>query len=191
MESKVSGYCAIAFILGIIAAATGFAGEATRVKAQDVSIAFDTCIYPSSPALALGIVSAVFAIVTRIYISGCCRTDPNSTPVSKLLFVLSWVATVIAVVLLLSAAVLNNRQGGQVDSYGYITCYVAKPGIFAAGAVLALLSAIFGIAAFIIISSSSPQTVAYPAVALPMGTNVDPEKNQVVFPHQQYAPQRY
>ncbi|KAL8216658.1 hypothetical protein R6Q57_023495 [Mikania cordata] len=140
MESKVLGYYAIAAILGIIAAATGFAGEATRVKAQDVSIA---------------------------------------------------VATVIAVVLLLSAAVLNNRQGGQVDSYGYITCYVAKPGIFAAGAVLALLSAIFGIAAYIIISSSSPQTVAYPAVALPVGTNVDPEKNPVVFPHQQYAPQRY
>ncbi|PWA60425.1 hypothetical protein CTI12_AA381880 [Artemisia annua] len=154
MDNKVLGYCAVAAVLGIIAAATGFAAEVTKVKASEVYILLDTCIYPSSPALALGIVSAVFTIITRIYISvsfggsGCCRTDPNSNPVSKLLFVFSWVASVVAVVLLLSAAGLNNRQGGQVDSYGYITCYVVKPGIFAAGAILALLSAVFGIAAF-------------------------------------------
>ena len=66
------------------------------MQASEVYILLDTCIYPSSPALALGIVSAVFTIITRIYISvsfggsGCCRTDPNSNPVSKLLFVFSW-----------------------------------------------------------------------------------------------------
>ncbi|MFS7913939.1 hypothetical protein Hanom_Chr02g00147601 [Helianthus anomalus] len=134
MENKMLGFCAIAVVLGIISAATGFAGEATRVKvtfftfimdtcvliyyevglfvfnntcivgiyicmqASEVIVDYinDACVYPSSPALALGIVSAVFTIITRIYISisfggaGCCRTDPNSTPISKLLFVLSW-----------------------------------------------------------------------------------------------------
>ncbi|XP_071707695.1 protein MODIFYING WALL LIGNIN-1-like [Rutidosis leptorrhynchoides] len=201
MESKVLGYCAVAAVLGIIAAATGFAGEATRVKASEVYIVFDTCVYPSSPALALGIVSAVFTIITRIYISvsfggaGCCRTDPNSTPISKLLFVFSWVASVIAVALLLAAAGLNNRQGGQVDSYGYITCYVVKPGIFAAGAILALLSAAFGIAAYLTLAPPQ-QTTTNAAVAFPMGAmnmNVDPEKNPtpVPFPPQQYPPPQY
>ncbi|KAM0046081.1 putative modifying wall lignin-1/2 [Helianthus debilis subsp. tardiflorus] len=196
MDSKVAGYCAVAAILGIIAAATGFAAEATKVKASEVYIVLDTCIYPSSPALALGIVSAVFTIITRIYISvtfgggGCCRTDPNATPISKLLSVLSWVASVIAVCLLLTAAGLNNRQGGQVNSYGYIICYVVKPGIFATGAILALLSAVFGIAAFITLTPQ-PQITTNPAVAYPMGANVDPEKNPVPFPPQQYPPQQY
>ncbi|KAI3707061.1 hypothetical protein L6452_25252 [Arctium lappa] len=105
-----------------------------------------TCVYPSSPALALGIVAAVFAIIARIYISvsfggsGCCRNGPNSTPISKLFFVLSWVASVGAVLLLLAAAGLNNRRSGQIDSYDYIKCYVVKPGIFAVGAVLALIN---------------------------------------------------
>ncbi|KAK9079698.1 hypothetical protein SSX86_001371 [Deinandra increscens subsp. villosa] len=195
MESKVLGYCGVAAILGIIAAATGFAAEATKVKASEVYILFDTCVYPSSPALALGIVSAVFTIITRIYISvsfggaGCCRTDASSTPVSKLLFVLSWVASVVAVVLLLSAAGLNNRQGGEVDSYGYITCYVVKPGIFAAGAILALLSAFFGIAAYVTLSQQ-PQTTTNPSITLPVYANVDPEKNPMPFPPQQYPPQQ-
>ncbi|KAL8226900.1 hypothetical protein R6Q57_016732 [Mikania cordata] len=62
MDNKKLSYRAIAMVLGIISAATGFAGEATRVKASEVKIVYDTCVYPSSPALALGIVSA-----TRIH----------------------------------------------------------------------------------------------------------------------------
>nr|GEY65486.1 uncharacterized protein [Tanacetum cinerariifolium] len=196
MDNKVLGYCAVAAVLGIIAAATGFAAEATKVKASEVDIVHDTCIYPSSPALALGIVSAVFTIITRIYISvsfggsGCCRTDRNINPTSKLFFVLSWVASVVAVVLLLSAAGLNNRQGGQVDSYGYTTCYVVKPGIFAAGAILALLSAAFGIAAFITLTPPQPP-ITNQGIAFQIGSNVDPEKNTAPFPPQQFPPQQF
>ena len=68
------------------------------MQASEVYILYDLCVYPHSPAFALGIVAAVFTIITRVYISvsfgggGCCRSDPNSTPVSKLLFVLSWYA---------------------------------------------------------------------------------------------------
>ncbi|KAI3792526.1 hypothetical protein L2E82_06408 [Cichorium intybus] len=196
MESKFAGFCAVAAVLGIISAATGFAGEATKVKASEVYIEYDSCVYPRSPSLALGIVSAVFTIITRIYISaalgsGCCRSHPNSTPISKLLFVLSWVASVVAVLLLLTAARLNSRHSGQIDSSGYITCYVVKPGIFAAGAILALLSAVFGVGAYAIIPSAT-QATRSPAVALPvMGKNVDVEKNPVPYPPQQYPPQQY
>ncbi|KAJ9555384.1 hypothetical protein OSB04_009998 [Centaurea solstitialis] len=198
MESKAVGFCAVVAVLGIISAAAGFAGEATKVKANEVLAVGGSCVYPSSPALALGIIAAVFTIINRIYISvtfggcSCCRNDPNSTPISKLLAVLSWVATVIAVCLLLAAAGLNNKEGGQVDSYGYYTCYVVKPGIFAAGAILALLSAVFGIAAYITLTPPTQQTTTTnPGVAIPMGTNVDLEKNQAHYPPQQYPPQQY
>ncbi|KAJ9555382.1 hypothetical protein OSB04_009996 [Centaurea solstitialis] len=171
----------------------GFAGEATRVKASEIYIEDDTCVYPSSPALALGIVAAVFAIIARIYISvsfggGCCRSGPSSTPISKLFFVLSWVASVAAVLLLLAAAGLNNREGGQIDAYGYITCYVVKPGIFSAGAILAILSSVFGIVAFIVTLSSTSHTTTHPTIGLPTAhghTHVDLEKHP-----QQYAPQQ-
>ncbi|XP_023750578.1 protein MODIFYING WALL LIGNIN-1 [Lactuca sativa] len=196
MDSKVAVHCAIAAVLGIIAAATGFAGEATRVKVSEVFMVLDSCVYPNSPALALGIVSAVFTIITRIYISvwfggsGCCRSDPNSTAITKLLFVLSWVASVIAMILLLTAAALNNRQVGQIDSYGYITCYVVKPGIFAAGAILALLSAVFGICAYLTISSVTQAATGLTG-PLPVGAGVDLEKfPQQYTPQQQYPPRQ-
>nr|XP_043618602.1 uncharacterized protein LOC122590082 [Erigeron canadensis] len=159
MERKMVVSCAIVAVLGIISAATGFAGEATRIKDSDVYLEDGLCVYPSSPALALGFIAGVFAIITRIYISltfggsNCChRDDPNSALVSKSLYALSWIASVAAVVLLLAAATLNDKEeGGEVDSYGYSTsCYVVKPGIFAAGAVLALFSAVFGIAGYVL-----------------------------------------
>ncbi|CAI9288934.1 unnamed protein product [Lactuca saligna] len=197
MDSKVTVHCAIAAVLGIIAAATGFAGEVTRVKVSEVFMVLDSCVYPSSPALALGIVSAVFTIITRIYISvwfggsGCCRSDPNSTAITKLLFVLSWIASVIAVILLLTAAALNNRQVGQIDSYGtVIRCYVVKPGIFAAGAILALLSAVFGICAYLTISSVTLAATG-PTGPLPVGAGVDLEKFPQQYPPQQYPRQKY
>ncbi|XP_076921189.1 uncharacterized protein LOC143582540 [Bidens hawaiensis] len=198
MESKGVGFCAVVAVLGIISAATSFAGEFTRVKASDLSVEDDSCVYPSSPALALEIVSAVFTIITQIYISVtiggcryCCTNDSNLNPVSKLFSGLSRAATVIGVILLLAAAALNNNEGGQVDSYGYFTCYVVKPGIFAAGAVLALLSAVFGIVAYVTLAPPATQTTTSPAVALPVGANADPEKSPVPFLPQQYPNRQY
>ncbi|KAI3687495.1 hypothetical protein L1987_81192 [Smallanthus sonchifolius] len=129
MESRLLGFCVLVAGLGIISAATGFAAEATRVKASDVYIEGDSCVYPS----------------------------------------------IIAVVLLLAAAGINNEAGGQFDSYGYVTCYVVKPGIYALGAVLALLSAVFGIAAYVTLISSTQETIS-PPVAFPSATQVDLEK---------------
>ncbi|XP_076947321.1 protein MODIFYING WALL LIGNIN-1-like [Bidens hawaiensis] len=196
MESKGVGFCSVVAVLGIISAATGLAGEFTRVKASDISIQDDSCVYPSSPALALGIVSAVFAIITQVYISVtiggcryCCANDPTLNPASKLFSGLSRAATVIGVILLLAAAALNNK-GGQVDSYGYFTCYVVKPGIFAAGG-LALLSAVFGIVAYVALAPPATQTTTSPAVALPVGVNADPEKSPVPFLPQQHPNWQY
>ncbi|KAK9076655.1 hypothetical protein SSX86_004989 [Deinandra increscens subsp. villosa] len=179
-------------VLGIISAAVGFAAEVTRVKRHDVRIVEYSCVYPSSPAVALGFISAGFAIITQVVISftigaccSCCKNDPNSTPISKLMSVFSRVATVIGVVLLLAASRLNTSAGGEVDTYNYTKCYVVKPGIFATGATLALLSVVFGIAAYVTVSPpSSKATTDPPAIA-----NNDPEDNiHVPNPPQNYAP---
>ncbi|MFS7913946.1 putative modifying wall lignin-1/2 [Helianthus anomalus] len=196
MEGKGVIFCAIVSVLGIISAATGLAGEFTRVKADDITAKNDECVYPSSPALALGIISAVIAIITQIYISltvggtRCCSKNPSASPISNSFYGLSRAATVIAVILLFVAAALNNKEGGQVDSYGYFTCYVVKPGIFAAGAVLALLSAVFGIAAYVTAAPPTTETTTNPAVAYPVGANVDPEKSPAPFLPQQYPPRQ-
>ncbi|KAK9072942.1 hypothetical protein SSX86_009378 [Deinandra increscens subsp. villosa] len=192
MEGKAVCFCTLVAVLGLISAVTGFAAEVTRVK--DVSIEDYSCVYPSSPALALGIISAIFAFITQVFISitlgvcNFCKKDPNSTPISKLLSILSRLATVIAVVLLLTGARLSNNKGGQVESYNYIKCYVVKPGIFAIGATLALLSAVFGIAAYITVAPPSPQAATNPAIASPAGANIDLENNPVPIRPQQYTP---
>ncbi|KAJ9555386.1 hypothetical protein OSB04_010000 [Centaurea solstitialis] len=182
MESKMSTFCTVVALLGILAAAVGFAAEATRVQESDVYIVENTCYYPSSPAFAFGIIAALLTIATRVYISvtfggcSCFRSDPNSTLASKLVYILSWVASVIGVAILLAAAGLNNKEGEEVDSYGYLTCYVVKPGIFAVGAVLSLLSAIFGIVAYVMLTST-PQTITNSMVAFPVDADADLEKS--------------
>ncbi|KAL4592841.1 hypothetical protein LXL04_005847 [Taraxacum kok-saghyz] len=194
MESKMLRFTTVVALLGIISAATGFAAELTTVKASDIYIVGDSCVYPSSPALAFGIISAVFAIITRVYITvtfggcSCCRNDPNSTPISKLLYVFSWVSSVMAVVLLLAAGGL--KEGGEVDAYGYVTCYVVKSGIFASGAVLALLSAVFGIAAYVVLSNSGIQTTVSPPFGFHEDGNVDLEKSPVSCSTHQSTPQK-
>ncbi|GJW26294.1 hypothetical protein Tco_0040105 [Tanacetum coccineum] len=128
-------YCSVVAVLAIASAAAGFGAEYTMVKASDVYIKGNKCVYPNSPALTLGIISAIFAIITQVYISfssGGCR-----------------IATGGAVVMLLMIAKISNEKGGHVDSDGYFKCDVASRGFFATGAIFAVLSAIFGIAAYV------------------------------------------
>lgn len=87
-------------------------------------------------------------------------------------------------VLLLAAAALNDEAAGGVDSYGYYTCYVVKPGIYAAGAILALLSAIFGVAAYVTLTSVK-QITTNPEVEFPEATDVDLEKSPLSRTSQQ------
>ncbi|KAJ0802810.1 putative modifying wall lignin-1/2 [Helianthus annuus] len=161
-----------------------------QVQLSEVRIEQFSCVYPSSPALGLGILAAIFALITRIVllvlVGCCCCCRPRgstSTPVSTVFNILSWVASVIALILLFGGAALNNREGGQIDSYGRIACYVVKPGILAAGAVLSLLSAIFGIVAYVS-ASSAKQMRPQLEFALPTSTNVDLEKNVPLPPQQ-------
>ncbi|KAG6650109.1 hypothetical protein CIPAW_06G020000 [Carya illinoinensis] len=130
--------------LGMVSFAAGFAAEFTRVKASQVRITrFSGCVYPSSPAMVLGLVAAVALLMAQIIINvsagcGCCKRSPrssNSTSTKHVaLCVFSWITFVAAFILLLAGAALNNKRDAGESSYsGYYSCYVVKPGVFAGG----------------------------------------------------------
>ncbi|KAJ9179743.1 hypothetical protein P3X46_008077 [Hevea brasiliensis] len=75
MERKALVLCSFVGFLGLLSAATGFAAEATRIKGSEVQFTSATqCAYPRSPALALGLTSAVALMLAQVIInvaSGC------------------------------------------------------------------------------------------------------------------------
>ena len=86
------------------------------------------------------------------------------------------ITSVIAAILLLVGALLNSREGGGRYYNDTITCYVVKPGIFATGAVLSFLSAVFGIVAYVSLSSTK-RTISELDFELPVASDFDLEKS--------------
>ncbi|GLT28364.1 hypothetical protein SLA2020_073370 [Shorea laevis] len=155
MERKVVVICGVVGLLGLLSAATGFAAEATRIKASAVTFTSSTqCSYPSSPAFGLGLTAAVALLIAQIIINGstgciCCKRSPepwNSNWTRALIcFVTSWFTFVIAFLLLLTGAALNDEHGEETVYFGNYYCYVVKPGVFSCGALLSLASVTLGI----------------------------------------------
>ncbi|CAL9760374.1 unnamed protein product [Musa acuminata subsp. burmannicoides] len=166
MEKNVVMVCAAVGFLGLLSAALGFAAEATRIKVSDVqTTTLGVCTYPRSPALALGLIAAVALMIAQAIIntvSGCicCKKYPNPSDtnwtIGLISFIASWVTFIIAFVLLLSGAALND-QWGQERMYFGEYCYVIRSGVFSGGAVLSLASVALGIVYYV--SSSSPKNM--------------------------------
>ncbi|XP_009386550.2 protein VASCULATURE COMPLEXITY AND CONNECTIVITY-like isoform X2 [Musa acuminata AAA Group] len=166
MEKNVVMVCAAVGFLGLLSAALGFAAEATRIKVSDVqTTTLGVCTYPRSPALALGLIAAVALMIAQAIIntvSGCicCKKYPNPSDtnwtIGLISFIASWVTFIIAFVLLLSGAALND-QWGQERMYFGEYCYVVRSGVFSGGAVLSLASVALGIVYYV--SSSSPKNM--------------------------------
>nr|CAD1830962.1 unnamed protein product [Ananas comosus var. bracteatus] len=138
MERKVVVVCGVVGFLGLLSAALGFAAEGTRVKASDVqTTGADQCIYPRSPALVLGLASAVALMMAQAIINTvagciCCKKHPHPSgtnwTVGLISFIVSWVTFIIAFLLLLTGAALNDQRGEESMYFGSF-CYVVKPGI--------------------------------------------------------------
>lgn len=60
---------------------------------------------------------------------------------------------VIAFLLLLTGAALNDQHGEERMYFGDYYCYVVKPGVFAGGAILSLASAAFGIVYYVALTA--------------------------------------
>ncbi|XP_047341085.1 uncharacterized protein LOC124944782 [Impatiens glandulifera] len=155
MERKVIVVCSIVGFLGLLSAAMGFAAEATKIKASQIQFPTPTtCVYPGSPALVLGLASAIALMVAHIILNIstgciCCRRTPvqntSSWTLALVCFVISWSTFVVAFLLLLTSAALNDERGDDAMSFGNYNCYVTKPGVFSGAAVLSLVSVILGI----------------------------------------------
>ncbi|KAJ8650568.1 hypothetical protein MRB53_003591 [Persea americana] len=161
MERNVVLVCVSASFLGVLAAALGFAAEGTRIKVSDVQWATsNTCTYPKSPALALGLTSALALLVAQIIINtaaGCFCYKKYSYPsaskwtIALISFVISWVTFVIAFLLLLTGAALNDQRGEQQTYFGDY-CFVVKGGVFSGGAVCSLVCVSLGITYYLALS---------------------------------------
>ncbi|MBA0851185.1 hypothetical protein Goshw_014816, partial [Gossypium schwendimanii] len=148
--------------LGVLSAATGFAAEATRIKASEVKFVSTTqCSYPRSPALGLGLTAAA-ALLIRISHWSEVKVGLLVSPGEDISgFLAFWLLLlimnqmlipylcrftfVIAFLLLLTGSALNDQHGEESVYFGNYYCYVVKPGVFAGGAVLAIASVVFGI----------------------------------------------
>ncbi|QHO55766.1 Transmembrane protein, putative [Arachis hypogaea] len=145
MKRKVLLVSCVVGFLGLLSAATSFGAEATRIKRSQVQfVTPNQCIYPRTPALPLGLTAALALMVSQIVINVaagciCCRKFPqipdSSWKVALISFSLSWFTFVIAFLLLLTAAALNDQHGEESIYFG---C-----------AILSLASVAFGIVYYI------------------------------------------
>lgn len=191
MERKVLLVsCAVGF-LGLLSAATGFGAEATRIKGSQVQFLSTTqCVYPRSPALALGLTAAAALMVAQVMINAstgciCCKRtiEPlnSNWKMALVCFVISWFTFVIAFLLLLTGAALNDQHGLESMYFGNYYCYVVKPGVFATGAVLSLASITLGITYYLTFTSAKSGNN-------PWGNSV-PNQGSIAMGQPQFPPQ--
>ncbi|KAE9593452.1 hypothetical protein Lalb_Chr19g0139871 [Lupinus albus] len=203
MEKKVVVVSSIVIFLGLLSAATSFAAEATRIKRSQVQVNPPyQCVYPQSPAVHLGLTAAMALMVSQIIInvaSGCicCRRTPqipnSKWRVALLSFVLSWFTFVIAFLMLLTGAALNDQRNKDSVYFGFgdYYCFVVRPGVFAGAAILTLSSVAFGIVYYITLTegkngSNSGGDSSYPNQGgIVMGQPQIPRQSQEpVFVHE-------
>ncbi|OWM79412.1 uncharacterized protein LOC116204973 [Punica granatum] len=200
MERKVVVVCSVVGFLGLLSAATGFGAEGTRIKGSEVQFTTPTqCEYPRSPALPLGLTAAVALMVAQVLINVstgciCCRRNPypsnSNWTLALVFFVVSWFTFIIAFLLLLTGAALNDQHGEESIYFGNYYCYVVKPGVFAGGAILSLASVSFGIMYYLTLTkaktSSNDPWVSGQGGGIAMGQPQLPPQNtqDPVFVHE-------
>ncbi|WOL18999.1 hypothetical protein Cni_G27796 [Canna indica] len=204
MERKVVAVCVTVGFLGLLSAALAFAAEGTRIKASDVkATAGGECIYPKSPALALGLISSLALMMAQAIINIiagciCCKKHPHPSgtnwTVGLISFIASWVSFILAFLLLLTGAALNDQRGQERMYFGDY-CYVVKPGVFAGGAVLSLASVALGIVYYVALSSKNTQTWGpqqNQGIAMAMAHPQVPPQAAPVFVHEDtYSRQQF
>lgn len=173
--------CGLVFFLGFASAVLGLFAEMKRIKASQVRIINDRCVYPRSPSLGLGVSAALVLLIAQVFVTVvggcvCCRSGPplppNSTAASNrsvaiICLVACWITFLNAFALLMAGASLNDQRqeymwlGGQ--------CNVVKPLVFAGGSLLALATVVLDLIFYLASSAAkvsaataqvSPQQIA-------------------------------
>ncbi|XP_075647460.1 protein DESIGUAL 2-like [Castanea sativa] len=196
MERRVVVICAVIGVLGLSSVILGFVAEATRIKVSQVMFDGFNCVRPHSPATALGLVALLAIILAQIIISVatgciccCCKrgSHPNSSNWIKaqVCFVFSWITVVIAAAVLLLASAYNSYNST-------VRCYVTKPGVFAAGAILCLASVVLGLASYILSLQKNSNNLFQGDIAMAQpqftgGTSIYQEATPIGQPQYQWG----
>ncbi|KAM3682826.1 hypothetical protein ACJW30_12G100400 [Castanea mollissima] len=197
MERRVVVICAVIGVFGLSSVILGFVAEATRIKVSQVMFDGFNCVRPHSPATALGLVALLAIILAQIIISVatgciccCCKrgSHPNSSNWIKaqVCFVFSWITVVIAAAVLLLASAYNSYNNSTVR------CYVTKPGVFAAGAILCLASVVLGLASYILSLQKNSNNLFQGDIAMAQpqftgGTSIYQEATPIGQPQYQWG----
>lgn len=89
---------------------------------------------------------------------------------------------VIAFLLLLTGAALNDQHGVESMYFGNYYCYVVKPGVFAGGAVLSLASVTLGILYYLTLTAAKNSNT-------PWVSNVANNQGGIAMGQPQFPPQ--
>ncbi|XP_062181050.1 uncharacterized protein LOC133885361 [Phragmites australis] len=196
MDKTLIIVSAVVGSLGVLSAILGFSAEGTKLTPSDIIVYGDECIYPQNPALALGVCSAIFLLVAQITISavggccGCCksRAIPSETKriVGIVCAVSSWIAAVIAWVLLVAGAAWNANVSRDTAP----ECYYLKDGIFAGAAVLTLAATALGITSYVMLPRQ-PADAAAAAASAPNKPGEQLPPAGIALGHPQIPPPKY
>ncbi|KAH0895882.1 hypothetical protein HID58_045450 [Brassica napus] len=184
MEKRKVVMCGVLSLLGLLSALTAFAAEATKVKKSQANVttsgSLTRCSYHRSPAYNLGFASAVFLMMAQIIASVgsgcfCCRKGPAPSR-SKFTFV-------IAFLVLLSGAALNDEHAEEAAFPDAYFCYTVGTGVFSTGSVLSLVTIALGIVYYLCLNSSNQnvgvtRTVANQGGGIAMGQPQIPERGE-------------
>ncbi|KFK25935.1 hypothetical protein AALP_AA8G182200 [Arabis alpina] len=167
MERRKVVMCGVLTLLALLSAVTAFAAEATRVKRSQVkfvkSDSLTKCSYSRSPAFDLGFTSALFLMMAQIIVSIasgciCCRKGPapsrSNWVIAVICFIISWFTFIVAFLVLLTGAALNDEHREETMYAGTYFCYIVKPGVFSIGSVLSLVTIALGIVYYLCLNSS-------------------------------------
>ncbi|KAK3042785.1 hypothetical protein RJ639_001058 [Escallonia herrerae] len=192
MERKVIVVCTVVGFLGLLSAALGFAAEAKRIKGSQVQFPSPSeCVYPRSPAMALGLSAAMALMIAQITVNVatgciCCRRGPHQSNANWTLalvcFIVSWFTFVIAFLLLLTGAALNDQHGQENMYFGNYYCYVVKRGVFAGAAALSVASVALGIMYYVTLTSTKD-------INIPIGGPSAPNHSGIAMGQPQFPPQ--
>ncbi|CAM0944891.1 unnamed protein product [Alopecurus aequalis] len=146
--------CGIVLLLSATAFSCSLAAEFQKVKDKDMKLDGSLCSLPKSSAFELGVSAIAFLTVAQLVGTTAAATTmcTSSSKTNKsaatrgrvasvALLVLSWVCFALAVILLATAASMNN---GQRYGRGWMDgdCYVAKNGVFGGAAALVVVTAL-------------------------------------------------
>jgi hypothetical protein len=202
MERRVAAVCIFVGFLGLLSAALGVAAEAKRIKGSEVQTTSSSeCLYPRSPALGLGLGAALALTIAQITINVatgclCCRrgprhqTNPNWT-LALICFLVSWFTYVIAFLLLLTGAALNDQHGEESAYFGNYNCYVVKPGVFGGAAMLSIASVVLGVVYYVAIAPTKNNIMNNNNINHPMpnsNPNQNPTADGIAMGHPQFPP---